>query len=131
MGLLRENISELDALDFVITAEFLKSEGFEMNMHRSYVKTIKMKNKTGHVFYRLFFCEKRLFIDYPHIYHTGDIRENCDYVFFGPEIYNHGLGKYISLGGLDQFDDIAFKSVITIREYFDMLKYLEERAQLF
>lgn len=130
MGLLQENISKLDALDATITEGFLQGEGFEKNMHQSYVKTLSIKNKTGHVFYRLFFCRKKLFLSYP-----GPVEkyENCDYVFFSPEIYNHGLMKYIGLGGTEVFEDYnwAENPITTIREYFDFLKYLEEKAQLF
>lgn len=130
MGLLTENISELDARNIVITEQFLKDEGFEKNMHQSYVKTITVKNKTGHVFYRLFFCEKRLFLSYPG---PAEKYENCEYVFFAPEIYNHGLNKYISLGGMDQFDDYNWTEnpITTIRDYLRFLEYLKEKAQLF
>ena len=131
MGLLNKDISELDALDATITEEFLKGEGFEKNMHQSYVKTISVKNKTGHVFYRLYFCERRLFNDNKHW--VQEWYKDSGYIFFSPEIYNHGLGKYISLGGVEAFEDYDWKvsPIRTIRDYLEFLEYLKEKAQLF
>ena len=130
MGLLTENISKVDALDFVITEEFLKIEGFKKNMHGSYIKSIRMKNKDGHVGYLLFFGEKRLFYNDQSLL---DLYSENDYIFYAPEIYNAGLEVYVDVCRFDQFDDYnEYKyPVRTIREYFDFLEYLKEKAQLF
>ena len=125
MGLLKDNIEEVDALDFLISENFLINQGYTKSSLGGLEKKITMKGRNEDVEFELYF-----YVDPNLEISTGGVYRHS---FWGVRTYNPKTQEIESIVGMPQFSDYyswLTNPVRTLRQYFEFLEYLKERALL-